>query len=77
MGLRNRIGRPAAVADASVWIERVVFRVSLAVTDLAIGLVVAFVVVASTVATRERPLEGASWFFVFVLNVPSGQLIQA
>jgi hypothetical protein len=77
VGLGNRIGRPAAVADASVWIKSVLFRVSLAVTGLAIGLVVAFVGVATTVAARERPLEGASWLLVFVLNVPSSQLRQA
>jgi hypothetical protein len=77
VGLRNRFGRPAAVADASVWIEHVVFRVSLAVTGLAIGLVFAFVGVATTVAASKRPLEGASWLLVFVLNVPSGQLRQA
>jgi hypothetical protein len=61
----------------AVRIEHVFFRVSLAVTDLAIGSIQAFVGVATTVAASERALEGASWLLVFVLNVPTGLLMQA
>jgi hypothetical protein len=33
--------------------------------------------VATSIAASERPFEGASWLLVFVLNVPTGLLMQA